>query len=232
MCRQDVCSYNRRRCGYKIKPLLMRPTLRRLLAMSKPRFEIVSLPRPAKPAWGNLKVSPDSPWIPLEPHPGGTPPALPSRPYYPPPKGWDKESKVLPAAYPRTYDASTGSLERESMSTKYTGEGEESKEERTTRLGKAALEFIANKFKAMEAGHSPGQKGLWLACERWTRKEKKEGVQGVTLVVAHANGFTKEVSWVFSLLPSECMPEYQLYTCTAARGDQQLAPRKRGRDSG
>jgi hypothetical protein len=35
--------------------------------------------------------------------------------------------------------------------------------------------------------------GLWIAGECWRREGRGENGEGVTLIVTHANGFTKEV---------------------------------------
>jgi hypothetical protein len=59
-----------------------------------------------------------------------------------------------------------------------------------------ARECVNARFGATSITESDmnSQHGLWVAGERWTRKETEEREEGLTLVLSAANGFTKEVS--------------------------------------
>ena len=163
---------------------------------------ITSYPKWNGPSQAPSPVAPPREIPPLLPPSSTTcPNPLPSRPDpSPPPAGWDRSRHIIPAAYPRSFVQSTGTLERSSspFSTTKPRAGE-SKDERIRRNLQEAKACIQGKFKATpHTGAYEGEKQLWLAGECWrksatasvSRKEK----EGLTLVVSAANGFTKEVS--------------------------------------
>jgi hypothetical protein len=58
---------------------------------------------------------------------------------------------------------------------------------------------ITQRLDATMTYEGDGQPALWIAAERWARarqgdKDGKRAGQGVSLVLTHANGFTKEVN--------------------------------------
>jgi hypothetical protein len=122
------------------------------------------------------------------------PNTLPPRPSTPSPQGFSVSRHIIPAACPRTYRESTGTLERGSHPyTKARREQGESKEERGKRNLGEARECVRARFNATPTGEDEQSgSGLWIAGERWIREEgREEG--GLTLVLSAANGFTKEV---------------------------------------
>lgn len=160
--------------------------------------------RSSYPRWSGASQRP-TPFIPktdegitpLSPPPSSTcSNPLPSRKPIPSPQGWASSRHIIPAAYPRTLAESTGTLER--SSSPYTaapgaaGPGESSDERKKRNLGEAKACVRAR----LDATPTLGNEGsnLWLAGERWTRKEGDSG-SGLTLVVSAANGFTKEVAF-------------------------------------
>lgn len=200
----------------------LRPALSSLPCMSS------SCPGPSRPVHSYARptsltprvdpISPGVRFVPLRPPPPSTPPPLPTRPPLAAPDGWIRTEHALPAAYPRTFVESTGSLVRESApfalssssSTGSTGvlggqgtiraEQEESKEDKKRRIMQEVKGAILQRLNATETYEGDGQPGLWIAVERWARSLGKTGSssgqmegEGVTLVLTHANGFTKEV---------------------------------------
>jgi hypothetical protein len=133
--------------------------------------------------------------LPLRPPPAlKCPNTLPPRPPTPSPQGFKSSRHIIPAAFPRTYKQSIGTLERGSHPfTKSPRETGESKEERGKRNLGEAKECIMAKFNATPTKEDDqAASGLWIAGERWIREGgRKEG--GLTLVLSAANGFTKEV---------------------------------------
>jgi len=135
--------------------------------------------------------------LPLRPPPTSKcPNTLPARGPTPSPQGFISSRHIIPAAFPRTYRESTGTLERSShpfTKTKTPREKGESKEERGKRNLGEARECVLARFNATptKEGDQTGS-GLWISGERWIREGgPKEG--GLTLVLSAANGFTKEV---------------------------------------
>ncbi|EIW73526.1 hypothetical protein TREMEDRAFT_59699 [Tremella mesenterica DSM 1558] len=136
------------------------------------------------------------PFLPLCPPPQTPPPTLPRRPKLSPPQGFTSTSYSVPAAYPRSTPDSTGTLHRFSEPFQLTPPKEwESKEERRARLNEEALEVARKRYHTrrwgIEEALTAKPPGLWLAVERWRRDEVEDG-EGLTLVMAHANGFLKE----------------------------------------
>jgi hypothetical protein len=64
---------------------------------------------------------------------------------------------------------------------------------------------ITQRLDATMTYEGDGQPALWAAAERWARPSLRDGSEtgqagdqerrGVSLVLTHANGFTKEVRW-------------------------------------
>lgn len=147
-------------------------------------------PRPVKPV-STVPLVPPPPRLPYR-APPGPPPALPDRPDLSPPPGWTRTSHAVPAAFPRRFGSSFGTLSRESrpQTTNPPKEGE-SKEERLARNEGEAREILISRYDAKRS-EGDEEKGLWMAAERWVRTDK-DMREGVTLVITHANGFHKEV---------------------------------------
>lgn len=72
---------------------------------------------------------------------------------------------------------------------------DESKTERKERIAKEVDVAAKKRINATLASDEQVQPGLWIAAERWQREAQSSstGKNGVTLVLTHANGFTKEV---------------------------------------
>ena len=138
--------------------------------------------------------------LPLRPPPvNHCPNALPARPPTSPPEGFVHSRHIIPAAFPRTYNESTGKLERGSEPfTKTPRSNAESSEERKERnLGEARQCARARFGATSTTGEGiSNQAGLWVAGERWIRADDEPG-EGLTLVLSAANGFTKEVSALY-----------------------------------
>jgi len=135
--------------------------------------------------------------LPLRPPPTSKcPNTLPARGLTPSPQGFEVSRHIIPAAFPRTYRESTGTLERGShpfTKTKIPREKGESKEERGKRNLGEARECVIARFNVTPTEvDEESASGLWIAGERWIREGgHEEG--GLTLVLSAANGFTKEV---------------------------------------
>lgn len=133
---------------------------------------------------------------PLGPSPSAKcPNSLPSRPATASPQGFKSSRHIIPAAFPRTYLQSTGTLERESDPfTQSPRSEEENKEQRKQRNLEEARECVKARFGAtITTKDNDTQSGLWIAGERWIRTEGERDGEGLTLVLSAANGFTKEV---------------------------------------
>ncbi|KAI9632069.1 Alpha/beta hydrolase family-domain-containing protein [Dioszegia hungarica] len=158
-----------------------------------------SYARPPQPS-SVVPVVPPPPYIPYTSPPTSSlpPPRLPDRPPIADvPAGWTRTSHIVPAAYPRRFNDSFGSLRRESKPFQLEPPKQgETKEERLARNEGEARECLRQRFDArgFENGAAGKGEGLFMAGERWRRDGASEGVEGVTLVVTHANGFHKE-SW-------------------------------------
>lgn len=140
-------------------------------------------------------VQPPRNLLPLLRPPTATAPALPPRPELPPPpKGYTRTEHAAPAAWPKTLKESKGTYER--LSDPFgTPPAKESKEERAARIVREK-DFIVNRRKestywSIEEARSSDQPAQWLAVERWRRDDPAP--DGVTLVMAHANGLQKEL---------------------------------------
>lgn len=166
-----------------------------------------SYARPPQPS-SVVPVVPPPPYIPYTSPPTSSlpPPRLPDRPPIADvPAGWTRTSHIVPAAYPRRFNDSFGSLRRESKPFQLEPPKQgETKEERLARNEGEARECLRQRFDArgFENGAAGKGEGLFMAGERWRRDGASEGVEGVTLVVTHANGFHKEVSlaaWVICI---------------------------------
>lgn len=114
---------------------------------------------------------------------------------------WSCETLAFPAAYPRSIARSTTST----PPSKQKQEGESSKA--PARLSKEqidqAVQNIVNSQRAArtetpDLSKSNGPNPLWIAVNRYTPTgQQRRGLtskEPVTLVFAHANGFSKEVS--------------------------------------
>jgi hypothetical protein len=155
-----------------------------------------SFPRPARLSAWPQPISRPIPTLSLGRPPASTPPSLPPRPAVAPlPRGWSRTDHIIPAAYPRTFHASTGNLRRESHPFRFEhAEGGATREERAQRAKAETIAALTKRYDASEVGcDDTDQKGLWLAGERWARDIPGDKGDGVTLVVTHANGFMKEV---------------------------------------
>lgn len=126
-----------------------------------------------------------------------SPRSLPGRPPLPPPpRGYRSTRHIIPAAWPRQYKEITGNLDRSSRPfTLAPIPRDETKDQRKARNLGEAKESIRQRFSATEwteeeirAG-KPGM--LYIGAEVWKR-DGADG-KGLVLVMAHANGFTKEV---------------------------------------
>lgn len=174
-------------------------------------------------------VSPPSYPIPIYPPPIAssssraalkTPPKLPRRAETPsPPPGYTSSKHVLPGAWPRQFREVTGTLDRSSKpffrpsrSEASSTAAEETKEQRIARNLAEAKECVKQRFDATEwtaeeiAEGKPGM--LWIAAERWKRDRAEDDGKGLVLILAHANGFTKEVSLL--AVPRHPAEEYML----------------------
>lgn len=161
---------------------------------------ITTYPRWTSPTHAVSPVVPHRPLLPLLPHPPSSPspPPHPARPPLPPPPpGFERSLHAAPAAWPKTLREAGGSLDRSShpFRTKEVGKG--SREERNARVTveKDACIDLRRRAEHWSVGEGvqAGQKGQWMAAERWRRREAVEG--GLTLVLTHACGLQKEVSW-------------------------------------
>lgn len=127
--------------------------------------------------------------------PAATAPAPPARPALsPPPAGYTRTLHAAPAAWPKTLKESEGSYERLSQPFGPVPD-KESKEERAARIVRET-ELSTEGWKAshhwsIEEARKSSQPAQWLAVERWRRDEQDK--DGVTLVLAHANGLQKEL---------------------------------------
>jgi len=178
--------------------------MRRATGLVRAMSSITTAPvKTSYPKWKGPSLCPApvvaKPAIPLPLRPPPTskcPNTLPARGPTPSPQGFSSSRHIIPAAFPRTYRESTGTLERSShpyTKTKIPREKGESKEERGKRNLSEARECVIARFNATPTKEDD-QTGssLWIAGERWIREGgRKEG--GLTLVLSAANGFTKEV---------------------------------------
>jgi hypothetical protein len=134
----------------------------------------------------------------LQPPSTNCPNTLPTRKPISLPRGFISSRHISPAAYPRSFAESTGDLSRAStpFTAKPGGPGESSEARKKRNLGEAKA-CVRARLDASPSSLKGGQ--LWLAGERWVRKEGSEGKGGLTLVVSAANGFTKEVRPLISI---------------------------------
>ncbi|BEJ12351.1 hypothetical protein CspHIS471_0208110 [Cutaneotrichosporon sp. HIS471] len=158
--------------------------------------QIVTYPPYNKPSVAPTpSVQPPRNLLALRRPPPSTAPAAPQRPALaPPPAGYTRTLHAAPAAWPKTLTESVGSFSRKSepfgpVPTK------ESKEERSARI---VREKDASVIPRRDATYWPiaeaevsSQPSQWLAVERWHRNVPAK--DGITLVVAHANGLQKEL---------------------------------------
>lgn len=195
---------------------LVRPTLTTLLKHSLPPKKILSMtskassstftyPKPTSiPSRPNPTVPPP-PLLPyLDPPFKRSIPPLPKRKSVSAPEGWNRIEHIIPAAYPRRFQDCFGTYSRESKPFEVESPKEgETKEERMARNEGEARETVRRRFDALEwKSPGEGEDGLLIAAERWVRlKEPKSADEGVTLVLTHANGFTKEVSTLHDSRP-------------------------------
>lgn len=176
---------------------------RRLLNTMNTSRRTISYPRPTTLADRPRPICPGVSYTPLRTPPASPVPSLPARPEVAAPPGWTRSEHPLHAAYPRTFVESTGSLVRElapfALGPAPEGEDREAKKKRIMGEVKGA---ITQRLDATMTHEGDGQPALWVAAERWSRansdsnvdkQEGGRGGQGVSLVLTHANGFTKEV---------------------------------------
>lgn len=152
----------------------------------------VSYPKPTTPSPFPYPLIAPPPYIPYRSAPPPTSlPRLPSRLSLPPlPPGWSRTTHIVPAAYPRQFAESSGTLVRESKPYQLEPpKQDETREERLARNEGEARECLRGRYDATRA--QGDEEGLYMAAERWVRDGSKG--EGVMLVVTHANGFTKEV---------------------------------------
>lgn len=125
-----------------------------------------------------------------------TPPTMPPTPKLPSPSRnleftstHTLTTHIIPAAFPRSPSIPIpGFPQRQSAN--------ETKEARLKRASETTNALLETKKQLQwgEVDNLPLNKTLlWLAVNRYARKEKAAGRQGVTLVMAHANGMHKEV---------------------------------------
>ena len=115
---------------------------------------------------------------------------------------WSVETLVFPAAYPRSIARSTTSTppRKEKQDTSRNPPARLSKEQ----INQAVQDIVESQRAARlvkpDLSQSNGPNPLWIAVNRYTPagKYRKDGKPSskdpVTLVYAHANGFSKEVS--------------------------------------
>jgi hypothetical protein len=116
---------------------------------------------------------------------------------------WHCETLAFPAAYPRSIARSTTSQHNDASS------AADSKKQRVTKqnLDKAVADLVNNQKDARrnlpDLASCNGPNPLWIAVNRYTPASRSQQHQNksisstkdlVTLVFAHANGFSKEVS--------------------------------------
>lgn len=118
---------------------------------------------------------------------------------------WSVETLVFPAAYPRSIARSTTSTppRKDKRSATSTPPARLSKEQ----IDQAVQDIVDNQRTARlvkpDLSQSNGSNSLWIAVNRYTpmgKQKKNETTSSkdpVTLVYAHANGFSKEVSLQF-----------------------------------
>lgn len=140
-------------------------------------------------------VQPPRELLALRRPPPSTAPAAPARPSLAtPPAGYTRSLHAAPAAWPKTLKESVGSFSRQADPFGPVP-AKESKEERAARIVREKDASCGPRREATywpigeaEASAQPPQ---WLAVERWRRD--KPAKDGLTLVVAHANGLQKEL---------------------------------------
>lgn len=134
----------------------------------------------------------------LQPPSTNCPNTLPARKPISLPEGFLSSRHIIPAAFPRSFAESTGDLSR--ASTPFTAKpgvpGESSEARKKRNLGEAKA-CVRARLDASPSSLTGAQ--LWLAGERWVRKQGSESQGGLTLVVSAANGFTKEVRALISI---------------------------------
>lgn len=123
------------------------------------------------------------------------PPHPPRPPVPPPPSGFTRTLHAAPAAYPREFAESTGSLERSSHPFRSSAPpATESKEERNARIASEKDVCVGRRLGANpRQSASSSEPAQWVVAERWRRDVPSR--DGVTLVLTHACGLDKSVSW-------------------------------------
>lgn len=148
------------------------------------------------------------PHLSLERPPPSRSPEMPQRPSGPPIPGFQYTRHIIPAAYPREYPGSTGSLDRSSSPFSSVGAANETREEKSRRIDEDGRRVLRDRLQAQRYAQDasgqaiknqtlPSSPPLWLGAERWIRSDQKGAGNGVTLVVLHANGFHKEASQAY-----------------------------------
>ncbi|GMK55146.1 hypothetical protein CspeluHIS016_0202020 [Cutaneotrichosporon spelunceum] len=162
---------------------------------------IESYPRYTKASVAPSPCVPPRPLLALRRPPPATAPPAPERPALAAPAGYTRSVHAAPAAWPKTLKEGAGALSRSSTpfgpapapnGADGNGEG---KAERAARIVREKDVCVSARRDATywpineaEAGGQPAQ---WLSVERWTRDIPAQ--DGITLVVAHANGIQKEL---------------------------------------
>ncbi|TXT10473.1 uncharacterized protein COLE_04407 [Cutaneotrichosporon oleaginosum] len=140
-------------------------------------------------------VQPPRELLALRRPPPSTAPAPPARPSLaPPPKGYTRTLHAAPAAWPKTLKESVGSFSRQADPFGPVP-AKESKEERAARIVREKDVSCGRRkdatYWSIEEAEASSQPPQWLAVERWHRDVPDN--DGITLVVAHANGLQKEL---------------------------------------
>ncbi|KAI6002048.1 Alpha/Beta hydrolase protein [Pisolithus albus] len=162
-----------------------------------------SIPYTPSPPWQS--VSP-RPLLPIRPHPAPLrSPSLPSPPRQDTVhKDYALSTHILPAAYPRLVpDVPLPEIPLHSNPTPPT-----ERQEKITTIVKQLLERQECFTQGRMAGEH-GRKPLWNCVNRYVRTCKRNTVNtGLTLFLAHANGFPKEIweTMIRSLLDSPAAP--------------------------
>lgn len=129
--------------------------------------------------------------------------------------GWHVETYAFPAAYPRSAAGSIiDATEKEARAPSSADAKASDKPVKQSKAEvEAAVEETWNRQKAArqyppDANSSNGPNPLYIAVKRYYRTASKtaRGKDGLTLVLAHANGFPKEVRMRYLLL--RYLPDY------------------------
>ena len=122
---------------------------------------------------------------------------------------WTCETCVFPAAYPRSIARSTTSSQSQKQQQASTSSTDQPTRLSKEEIDRAVQDVVSNQRDARKStpdiATCNGPNPLWIAVNRYTPAAKNKGKQAssssdkdpVTLIFAHANGFSKEVSPCF-----------------------------------